>query len=106
MKSLKLIDSEYFIDQSLVDSQRILAEGAQGTLLDVHFGSYPFVTSSSTTCAGVCSGLGVAPNRIGEVYGIVTVGLNSDGYLYTISINTFGIMCMMRVTLAGYLIFR
>ncbi len=71
LKSLKLIDSEYFIDQSLVDQKRILAEGAQGTLLDVDFGSYPFVTSSSTTCSGVCSGLGVAPNRIGAVYGIV-----------------------------------
>lgn len=48
----------------------ILAEGAQGTLLDVDFGSYPFVTSSNTVCAGVCTGLGIAPNRIGEVYGI------------------------------------
>ena len=54
----------------LLEGKSVLAEGAQGTLLDVDFGSYPFVTSSSTVCAGACTGLGVAPNRIGEVFGI------------------------------------
>lgn len=54
----------------LDDEKSILAEGAQGTMLDIDFGSYPFVTSSNTVCAGACTGLGVAPHRIGEVYGI------------------------------------
>ena len=70
IKSLKLIDSEYFVNDALSSSQSVLAEGAQGSLLDVDFGSYPFVTSSSTMVAGACTGLGVAPNKIGEVYGI------------------------------------
>lgn len=70
MKEFQLIDSEYFINEALDRGLRVLAEGAQGSLLDVDFGSYPFVTSSSTIAAGVCSGLGVAPNRIGKVYGI------------------------------------
>lgn len=70
LKRFKLIESEYLINEKLVEGSKILAEGAQGSLLDVDFGSYPFVTSSNTTSAGVCSGLGVAPNRIGEVYGI------------------------------------
>ena len=70
LKEFQLIDSEYFINEALSRGLRILAEGAQGSLLDVDFGSYPFVTSSSTIAAGVCSGLGVAPNRIGKVYGI------------------------------------
>ncbi|MBU2559137.1 MAG: adenylosuccinate synthase [Bacteroidetes bacterium] len=70
IKKLQLVDSEYFINEQLVAGKRILAEGAQGTLLDVDFGSYPFVTSSNTTAAGVCSGLGVAPGAIGKVYGI------------------------------------
>jgi len=70
IKSLKLIDSEYFINDALSSTQSVLAEGAQGSLLDVDFGSYPFVTSSSTMVAGACTGLGVAPNKIGEVYGI------------------------------------
>jgi len=70
IKKLQLVDSEYFINDELTAGKRILAEGAQGTLLDVDFGSYPFVTSSNTTAAGVCSGLGVAPNTIGEVFGI------------------------------------
>lgn len=70
LKSFRIIDSEYTINHALAEGKSILAEGAQGTLLDVDFGSYPFVTSSNTVCAGVCTGLGVAPNRIGEVYGI------------------------------------
>lgn len=70
MKELKLIDSEYFINQKLREGTAILAEGAQGSLLDIDFGSYPFVTSSTTTTAGACTGLGVAPGRIGEVFGI------------------------------------
>ena len=70
LKTFKLVDSEYVANKYLTDNKKILAEGAQGTLLDVDFGSYPFVTSSSTTCAGVCTGLGVAPTKIGKVYGI------------------------------------
>lgn len=66
----KLIDSENFINQKISEKKSILAEGAQGTLLDIDFGSYPYVTSSNTICAGACTGLGVPPNRIGEVYGI------------------------------------
>ena len=70
LKQFQIVDSEYFVNNCLKEGRSILAEGAQGTLLDVDFGSYPFVTSSNTVCAGVCTGLGVAPNRIGEVYGI------------------------------------
>ena len=70
IKGYDLIDSEHLINGYLRDGKRILCEGAQGTLLDVDFGSYPFVTSSNTICAGACTGLGVAPNKIGEVYGI------------------------------------
>jgi adenylosuccinate synthase len=70
IKTFNLVESEYEINGYLNAGERILAEGAQGSLLDIDFGSYPFVTSSSTTAAGVCSGLGVAPAKIGEVYGI------------------------------------
>ncbi len=70
MKQFKLVDSEYVVNQALTDGKTILAEGAQGSLLDVDFGSYPFVTSSNTITAGACTGLGVAPKNIGEVYGI------------------------------------
>ena len=70
LKQFKLIDSEYFLNQELKAGSRILAEGAQGSLLDIDFGSYPFVTSSSTVSAGACTGLGVAPSCIGDVYGI------------------------------------
>ena len=70
LKKFRIIDSEYFVNGCLAQDKSILAEGAQGTLLDVDFGSYPFVTSSNTVCAGACVGLGIAPNRIGEVYGI------------------------------------
>ena len=70
LKQFKLIDSEYFLNHELKAGSSILAEGAQGSLLDIDFGSYPFVTSSSTVTAGACTGLGVAPCHIGEVYGI------------------------------------
>ena len=70
LKEFQLIDSEHVINQALRDGKSILAEGAQGTMLDVGFGSYPFVTSSDTICAGACIGLGVAPRHIGDVYGI------------------------------------
>jgi adenylosuccinate synthase len=70
LKSLKFIDSEEYIYQAQKSGKTILAEGAQGSLLDIDFGTYPFVTSSNTTAAGACTGLGVAPNQIGEVFGI------------------------------------
>lgn len=70
LKRFKFVDSEYMINKYLKENRTILAEGAQGTLLDIDFGSYPYVTSSNTVCAGACSGLGVAPARIGEVFGI------------------------------------
>lgn len=70
VKTLNLIDSEYVVNDALAANKRILAEGAQGSLLDVDFGSYPFVTSSNTMTAGACTGLGVAPSRIGQVFGI------------------------------------
>jgi len=70
IKRFELIDSEHFVNDSLKAEKKVLAEGAQGTMLDIDFGSYPFVTSSNTICAGACTGLGVAPRNIGEVYGI------------------------------------
>ena len=70
LKRFEFIDSEHFVNKEMAADKRILAEGAQGTMLDIDFGSYPFVTSSNTVCAGSCTGLGVAPGRIGEVYGI------------------------------------
>ncbi|KIO43232.1 MULTISPECIES: adenylosuccinate synthase [Sanguibacteroides] len=70
LKQFQLVDSEHEVNHSLKAGKSILAEGAQGTMLDIDFGSYPFVTSSNTVCAGACTGLGVAPSRIGEVYGI------------------------------------
>lgn len=70
LKQFRFIDSEHVINGYLREGKSVLCEGAQGTLLDVDFGSYPFVTSSNTICAGACTGLGIAPNRIGEVFGI------------------------------------
>jgi adenylosuccinate synthase len=70
LRGFTLIESELIINKYLSESQKVLAEGAQGSLLDVDFGSYPYVTSSNTVCAGVCTGLGVAPSKIGEVLGI------------------------------------
>ena len=70
LKSLHLVDGEYFVNQALSEGKKILAEGAQGSMLDIDFGTYPYVTSSSTITAGVCNGLGIAPSQIGEVIGI------------------------------------
>ena len=71
MKQFQIVDSEHEINNLLRSGKNILCEGAQGTMLDVDFGSYPFVTSSNTICAGACTGLGIGPNKIGEVYGIM-----------------------------------
>lgn len=70
LKGLEKINSEYYLNNALSQGKKILAEGAQGTLLDIDFGSYPFVTSSNTTSAGVCNGLGISPSKVGNVYGI------------------------------------
>ncbi|MEW5676044.1 adenylosuccinate synthase [Flavobacterium enshiense] len=70
LKTLQFIDSEEFLNNALKEGKSILAEGAQGSLLDIDFGTYPFVTSSNTTAAGACTGLGIAPNRVKEVFGI------------------------------------
>lgn len=70
LRSLQMVDGEYYLHDALLAGKRVLAEGAQGSLLDVDFGTYPFVTSSNTITAGVCTGLGLSPRRIGEVIGI------------------------------------
>ena len=70
LKSLQFIDSEEFLNKAIKENKTILAEGAQGSLLDIDFGTYPFVTSSNTTAAGACTGLGIAPNKISDVFGI------------------------------------
>jgi len=70
LKEFRTVDCEHYLDAALSSGKRVLAEGAQGTLLDIDFGTYPFVTSSSTICAGACTGLGVAPNRIERITGI------------------------------------
>jgi adenylosuccinate synthase len=70
IKSLDAVDSEHFLNTAILSGKKILAEGAQGTMLDIDFGTYPFVTSSNTVTAGTCTGLGIAPNKIGEVIGI------------------------------------
>jgi adenylosuccinate synthase len=71
LRQFPIVDSEHEINNLLKSGKSILCEGAQGTMLDVDFGSYPFVTSSNTICAGACTGLGIGPNKIGEVYGIM-----------------------------------
>jgi len=70
LKTFNIVDTEHMINQLLLENKSVLAEGAQGTLLDIDFGSYPFVTSSNTICAGACTGLGIAPTKVGEVLGI------------------------------------
>lgn len=70
LKQFALVDSEQELNSLLLQEKKVLCEGAQGTMLDVDFGSYPYVTSSNTVCAGACTGLGIAPNKIGDVYGI------------------------------------
>jgi adenylosuccinate synthase len=71
LKTFNFVDSEIYVNRALAEGKSILAEGAQGSMLDVDYGSYPFVTSSNTLASGVCSGIGVAPSKIGKVYGIV-----------------------------------
>ncbi len=71
MKEFRFVDSEHYVANLLSEGKTILCEGAQGTMLDIDFGSYPFVTSSNTICAGACTGLGVSPRNIGKVYGIM-----------------------------------
>ena len=71
LRQFPLVDSEHEVNRLLKEGKSVLCEGAQGTMLDVDFGSYPFVTSSNTICAGACTGLGLGPNKIGEVYGIM-----------------------------------
>ena len=70
LRSLQLVDGEYYLHQALQSGQKVLAEGAQGSMLDIDYGTYPFVTSSNTITAGVCTGLGIAPGQVGEVIGI------------------------------------
>ncbi len=70
LRQLQIVNGEYWLDTHLKAGKKVLAEGAQGSMLDVDFGTYPFVTSSNTIASGVCNGLGVAPSRVGEVYGI------------------------------------
>ena len=70
LKKFQLIDSEHYLNDIIDQDKSILCEGAQGTMLDIDFGSYPFVTSSNTICAGACTGMGIAPNKINDVYGI------------------------------------
>ena len=70
LRTLNIVNGAYWLDMHIKDGKKVLAEGAQGSMLDIDFGTYPFVTSSNTIAAGVCSGLGVAPHRIGNVYGI------------------------------------
>ncbi|GLU53199.1 adenylosuccinate synthase [Dyadobacter frigoris] len=70
MKQFTMVDSEYVINEAIAEGKTVLAEGAQGSLLDIDFGSYPFVTSSTTMAAGACTGLGIAPSAVGEVFGI------------------------------------
>lgn len=70
IRTLQIVDSEHYINKALRAGKRILAEGAQGAMLDIDFGTYPFVTSSNTVAAGACTGLGIAPNKVGEVIGI------------------------------------
>lgn len=71
LRQFSLVDSEHEVNRLIYEGKSILCEGAQGTMLDVDFGSYPYVTSSNTVCAGACIGLGIAPNKIGNVYGIM-----------------------------------
>ena len=71
LRQISLVDSEHEVNRLIYEGKSILCEGAQGTMLDVDFGSYPYVTSSNTVCAGACIGLGIAPNKIGNVYGIM-----------------------------------
>ncbi|MEI7803548.1 MAG: adenylosuccinate synthase, partial [Bacteroidota bacterium] len=103
IKSFKLVDGEYFINEMLKQNKNVLAEGAQGSMLDIDFGTYPFVTSSNTLTAGACTGLGISPNHIRSVFGITkayctrvgsgpfpTELLDADGELMRKEGNEFG----------------
>src|SRR3989304_4494425 len=92
IRKYTIVDSEYILNGLLSEGKKVLAEGAQGTMLDIDFGSYPYVTSSNTICAGACVGLGVAPNRIGEVIGIVKAYCTrvGSGPFPTEQLNTIG----------------
>ncbi len=79
LKQFKIVNSEYFINSLISQGKKVLAEGAQGTLLDIDFGSYPFVTSSNTITGGACGGLGIAPQHIRKVYGIFKANCTSVG---------------------------
>ena len=76
---MHFIDSEHYLAQATKEGKKVLAEGAQGSLLDIDFGTYPFVTSSNTVAAGACTGLGIAPNKIGDVFGIFKAYLTRVG---------------------------
>jgi adenylosuccinate synthase len=79
LNKLEFIDSEHYLETARKSGKKVLAEGAQGSLLDIDFGTYPFVTSSNTVAAGACTGLGIAPNRIGDVFGIFKAYLTRVG---------------------------
>ncbi|PDH48364.1 MAG: adenylosuccinate synthase [Bacteroidetes bacterium MED-G21] len=79
LKDMHFIDSEHYLAQARKEGKKVLAEGAQGSLLDIDFGTYPFVTSSNTVAAGACTGLGIAPNKIGDVFGIFKAYLTRVG---------------------------
>ena len=79
LKDMHFIDSEHYLAQATKEGKKVLAEGAQGSLLDIDFGTYPFVTSSNTVSAGACTGLGIAPNKIGDVFGIFKAYLTRVG---------------------------
>ncbi|MCH1436998.1 MAG: adenylosuccinate synthase [Flavobacteriales bacterium] len=79
LKKIEFIDSEHYLVKARKEGKKVLAEGAQGSLLDIDFGTYPFVTSSNTVTAGACTGLGIAPNRIGDVFGIFKAYLTRVG---------------------------
>jgi len=79
LKKITFIDSEHYLTNARKEGKKVLAEGAQGSLLDIDFGTYPFVTSSNTVAAGACTGLGIAPNRIGDVFGIFKAYLTRVG---------------------------
>ena len=102
LKQFPLVDSEHEINNLLNDNKSVLCEGAQGTMLDIDFGSYPFVTSSNTICAGACTGLGVAPNKIGEVYGLLIL-LKGLLHLMLRLMRAYTVPCSWKELLTGKL---
>ena len=87
LRTLNVVNGEYFINNKISEGKKILAEGAQGSMLDIDFGTFPFVTSSNTISAGVCTGLGVAPQKIKEVIG-VTKAYCTQGWRWSFSNRT------------------